>query len=174
MCHSARVDDVPTPENLPPGTQPDLPSELFTGVDHVGYAVADLEEALALHTGLLGWRLEHRERNEEQGVEEAMLVAGAGGPDAARVQLLAPTHPGSPIARFLARSGPGVQQVAYRVRDLGRTSEVLRQRGFRLVYPTPRRGTGGSAVNFVHPASTGGVLIELVQRASDRGTRGLD
>ncbi|MVA76032.1 methylmalonyl-CoA epimerase [Auraticoccus sp. F435] len=141
-----------------------MPAELFTGLDHVGYAVADLDEALTLHTQTLGWRLEHRERNEEQGVEEAMLVTGDGGPDAARVQLLAPLGPDSPIARHLQRRGPGVQQVAYRVGDLERVSAVLRERGFTLLHPSPRRGTAGSLINFVHPRDTGGVLLELVQR----------
>lgn len=141
-----------------------LPGDLFEGVDHVGYAVVDLEEALALHTGRLGWRLEHRERNDEQGVEEAMLVTGDG--LGARVQLLAPTSPDSPIARHLERRGPGVQQVAYRVRDLEQVSAELRRRGFRLLAPEGRRGTAGSLISFLHPGDTGGVLVELVQPAA--------
>lgn len=148
---------------------PALTGDLFEGVDHVGYAVPDLEEALALHTGRLGWRLEHRERNEEQGVEEAMLVTGAG--DGTRVQLLAPTSPDSPIARHLERRGPGVQQVAYRVRDLEQVSAELRRRGLRLLQPERRRGTAGSLISFLHPSDTGGVLVELVQPPEADGNR---
>ncbi|SDE20204.1 methylmalonyl-CoA epimerase [Auraticoccus monumenti] len=145
-----------------------LPGDLFEGVDHIGYAVPDLEEALALHTGRLGWRLEHREHNEEQGVEEAMLTTGDG--LGARVQLLAPTRSDSPIARHLERRGPGVQQVAYRVRDLEQVSAELRRRGFRLLQPEARRGTAGSLISFLHPSDTGGVLVELVQPAATGGT----
>lgn len=149
----------------------DLPVELFTGIDHVGYAVPDLDEAIALHTERLGWRLEHRERNEQQGVEEAMLSASAD-PTGAKIQLLAPLAPDTPIGRHLTRRGPGVQQVAYRVRDLAAVSTELERRGFRLLQAEASTGTGGSLVNFLHPADTGGVLVELVQPA--RGVGPLD
>jgi methylmalonyl-CoA/ethylmalonyl-CoA epimerase len=84
------------------------------------------------------------------------------------VQLLAPLSAESPIARFLERSGPGVQQVAYTVADLDATSAALRARGLRLLYETPRRGTADSRINFVHPKDAGGVLIELVEPAPAR------
>jgi methylmalonyl-CoA/ethylmalonyl-CoA epimerase len=82
------------------------------------------------------------------------------------VQLLAPIGPESTIAKFLDRSGPGVQQVAYRVEDVEEASTLLRERGLRLLYDAPRRGTAGSRVNFVHPKDAGGVLVELVQLAA--------
>lgn len=155
---------------------PELPGGLFLGIDHVGYAVADLDAALALHARL-GWRPVHRERNEEQGVEEVLLAPaplldGGPGTDAeadpsARVQLLAALSTDSPLGRYLERSGPGIQQVAYRVGDLEAVSAVLRERGFRLVHPSSRRGTGGTRINFIHPRDTGGVLIELVQPVAD-------
>ena len=81
------------------------------------------------------------------------------------IQLLAPLDETSAIARFLDRNGPGIQQLAYRVTDVEAVSDVLRERGLRLVYDEPRRGTSGSRVNFVHPKDTGGVLIELVEPA---------
>jgi methylmalonyl-CoA/ethylmalonyl-CoA epimerase len=82
------------------------------------------------------------------------------------VQLLAPLTPESTIAKFLDRSGPGVQQVAYRVEDVEEASTMLRERGLRLLYDAPRRGTAGSRVNFVHPKDAGGVLVELVEPAA--------
>jgi methylmalonyl-CoA/ethylmalonyl-CoA epimerase len=140
----------------------DLPSELFTAVDHVGVAVADLDAAIAFYRDQLGMRLQHQEVNEEQGVREAMMAVGSSG---SCVQLLAPLTPDSTIAKFLDRNGPGLQQVAYRVQDVEAVSQVLRDRGLRLLYDAPRRGTAGSRVNFVHPKDAGGVLVELVEPA---------
>ncbi|OYO04982.1 methylmalonyl-CoA epimerase [Enemella evansiae] len=140
-------------------------SDLFVCIDHVGLAVPDLDEAIRFHTETLGWRLLHRERNEEQGVEEAMLGTGAQQPVSAQLQLLAPISESSAIAKFLDRSGAGIQQLAYRVEDVDRVSAVLRERGLRLLYDAPRRGTAGSRINFVHPKDTGGVLLELVEPA---------
>ncbi len=139
---------------------------LFTAIDHVGVAVPDLDVAIAFYEQSLGMRLVHQEVNEEQGVREAMMAVGESG---SCVQLLAPLTPESTIARFLDRSGPGLQQVAYRVEDVEEASTLLRQRGLRLLYDTPRRGTAGSRVNFVHPKDAGGVLVELVQPAGGGG-----
>lgn len=131
-------------------------------IDHVGIAVPDLDAAIAFHTDVLGGRLEHRETNDEQQVAEAM-IAFDGAASAARIQLIAPLGPTSTIAKFIARSGPGLQQLAVRVSDVAAASEVLRGRGIRLLYESPRRGTAGSSINFVHPKDAGGVLLELVQ-----------
>jgi methylmalonyl-CoA/ethylmalonyl-CoA epimerase len=139
-----------------------VPTELFTAIDHVGVAVPDLDEAIAFYRDTYGMTLAHEEVNEEQGVREAMMAVGGSG---SHIQLLAPLSPESTIARFLERSGPGVQQVAYRVEDLEAVSEVLRQRGLRLLYDEPRRGTSNSRVNFIHPKDAGGVLVELVEPA---------
>lgn len=133
-------------------------------IDHVGVAVADLDQAIEFYQRVFGMRCVHVEENAEQGVREAMMSVGPD-PAASRVQLLAPLTPSSMIAEFLDRSGPGVQQVAYTVTDLDATSAELRSRGVRLLYPTPRRGTAGSRVNFVHPKDAGGVLVELVEPA---------
>lgn len=138
---------------------------LVVAVDHVGLAVADLDEAIRWHAEVLGLRLVHEETNDEQGVREAMLAAPGAPAGSAQVQLLAPLRPDSAIARFLDRSGPGMQQLAYRVRDVDAAAEALRANGIRLLYDEARSGTGGSRINFVHPKDAGGVLIELVEPA---------
>lgn len=133
-----------------------------THLDHVGIAVPDLEAGIAFYERAFGMRCVHVEVNVEQGVREAMLEVGSSG---SYVQLLSPLQPDSTIGRFLADSGPGIQQVAYRVDDLDALSGHLRARGLRLLYDEPRPGTAGSRVNFVHPRSAGGVLVELVEPA---------
>jgi methylmalonyl-CoA/ethylmalonyl-CoA epimerase len=140
----------------------DVPEHLFTAIDHVGIAVADLDEAIAFYETTFGMHVVHEETNEEQGVREAMVAVGDSG---SCLQLLAPLTPESTIARFLDRSGPGLQQLAYRVTDVEAVSAVLRERGVRLLYDAPRRGTSDSRINFVHPKDAGGVLVELVEPA---------
>ena len=142
----------------------ELPTELFTAIDHVGVAVRDLDEAISFYRDTYGMTLAHQEVNEEQGVREAMMAVGGSG---SHIQLLAPLSPESTIAKFLDRSGPGVQQVAYRVEDVEAVSQVLRDRGLRLLYDEPRRGTSNSRVNFIHPKDAGGILVELVQPAHE-------
>jgi methylmalonyl-CoA/ethylmalonyl-CoA epimerase len=135
----------------------------FLRIDHVGVAVPDLDVALKFYAETFGMQCVHEETNEEQGVREAMLAVGDGaGP---RLQLLAPARPDSAIAKFLDRSGPGLQQLAYTVADVEATAAALRARGLRLLYDSPRRGTAGSRINFVHPKDAGGVLVELVEPA---------
>lgn len=141
---------------------------MFERVDHVGIAVPDLDAALAWYRDTFGLLSVHEETNVEQGVREAMLAVGDG---TTRIQLLAPLSPDSPIAHFLDRSGPGVQQLAYTVADVAAVAAELRAKGLRVLYDQPRRGTGGSLVNFVHPADAGGVLVELVQPAESVGVR---
>ncbi len=144
------------------GMSPDLPTHLFTAIDHVGIAVPDLDEAIAYYRDTFGMQVAHEETNEEQGVREAMIAVGDSG---SCIQLLAPLSPESTIAKFLDRSGPGVQQMAYRVTDVDAVSAVLRERGVRLLYDEPRRGTSNSRINFIHPKDAGGVLVELVEPA---------
>ena len=138
-------------------------TDLFVCIDHVGLAVPNLDEAIEFHTNVLGWRLLHRESNEEQGVEEAMIGTGDQLSQNAQIQLLAPLNENSTIAKFLDRNGPGMQQLAYRVTDLDKVSATLRDRGVRLLFPEARRGTNDSRINFCHPKDTGGVLLELVE-----------
>ncbi|WP_440899500.1 methylmalonyl-CoA epimerase [Actinosynnema sp.] len=144
----------------------ELLSGLITAVDHVGIAVPDLDEAIAFHRETFGLVVAHEEVNEEQGVREAMLRAPGDGGGGTAVQLLAPLSPKSTIAKFLDRSGPGLQQLAYRVSDVDAAAERLRGAGLRVLYASAKRGTGGSRVNFVHPKDAGGVLVELVEPAA--------
>ncbi|WP_460788546.1 methylmalonyl-CoA epimerase [Nocardioides maradonensis] len=137
---------------------------LFTAIDHVGIAVPDLDEAIAFYTGTYGMTVAHEETNEEQGVREAMVRVGD---TDSCIQLLAPLSPESTIGKFLAKSGPGLQQLAYRVADIDAVSATLRERGLRLLYDAPKRGTSNSRVNFIHPKDAGGVLVELVEPAAD-------
>ncbi len=109
-------------------------NDLFTTIDHVGVAVPDLDAAIAYYRDVLGMSLAHREVNEEQGVEEAMMAVGDSG---SHVQLLAPLNESSTIAKFLDRSGPGLQQIAYRVEDIDAVCATLRERGARLLYDSP-------------------------------------
>lgn len=136
---------------------------LFTAIDHVGIAVPDLDEAIAYYRDTFGLHVAHEETNEEQGVREAMLAVGESG---SHIQLLAPLDDQSTIAKFIDRSGPGLQQLAYRVTDVDAVSAILRERGVRLLYDAPKRGTSGSRINFVHPKDAGGVLVELVEPAA--------
>ena len=142
--------------------------DVFICIDHVGYAVPNLDDAIKLHTEVFGWRVLHREVNEEQGVEEAMLGTGDQLTENAQVQLLAPLNENSTIAKWIERNGGrgGVQQVCYRVADIDAACAKLRERGATLLYDTPKIGTGGSRINFAHPKSTGGILLEIVEPAA--------
>jgi methylmalonyl-CoA/ethylmalonyl-CoA epimerase len=153
---------APPRDHVPMSLPTDLPTHLFVAIDHVGIAVADLDEAMAFYRDTFGMETVHEETNPEQGVREAMVAVGDSG---SCIQLLAPLTPESTIAKFLDRSGPGMQQLAYRVADLDAVSATLRERGVRLLYDGARRGTSGSRVNFVHPKDAGGVLVELVEPA---------
>lgn len=137
-------------------------ASLFSKIDHVGLAVPDMDAAIAFYRDMFGVLSVHEETNEEQGVREAMLQVGEG---ATMIQLLAPLDEQSTIAKFLDRSGPGVQQVAYTVDDIEAVCATLRERGLRLLYDAPRHGTSDSRVNFIHPKDAGGVLVELVEPA---------
>ena len=139
---------------------------LLTRIDHVGIAVPDLDAAIEFYSTAFGVRVVHEEVNEEQGVREAMLAVGESG---SCIQLLAPLSEDSTIAKFLDRSGPGIQQIAYGVDDVVAAAEALRARGVRMLYDEPKVGTAGSLVNFAHPKDCGGVLVELVQSAPGSG-----
>ena len=134
----------------------------ITAIDHVGIAVPDLDAAIEHYTSAYGMTCVHREVNEEQGVREAMMAVGDSG---SYLQLLAPLSPDSTIGKFLDKNGPGIQQMAYRVDSIDEVSEHLRGQGMKLLYDAPKGGTAGSRVNFVHPKSAGGVLVELVEPA---------
>lgn len=138
----------------------EIPEHLFVAIDHVGIAVPDLDEAKRFYSEVFGMTVVHEETNEEQGVREAMVAVGDSG---SCIQLLAPLSPETTIGKFLAKSGPGIQQMAYRVTDIDAVCAVLRDRGVRLLYDAPKNGTSNSRVNFIHPKDAGGVLVELVE-----------
>lgn len=135
---------------------------MFTAVDHVGVAVDDLEAALALYRDTLGMPLVHRETVAEQGVEAALLDVGE-----SHIELLAPLGPDTAVGKFLARRGPGLHHVAYRVDSVQDALAALSEAGMRLIDEQPRTGIRNSRVAFVHPSSTGGVLTEIVQPDGD-------
>lgn len=139
-------------------------ADLLLGVDHVGVAVADLDSALTWWSGALGLQETHREENLGQQVVEVML-AGPPGDDewATQVQVLAPLDPGSAVARFLDRHGPGLQHLALAVSDLAAACVRLAETGVVPLYSQGSPGTSGSTINFLHPRDTGGVLVELVE-----------
>jgi len=136
---------------------------MFTRVDHIGVAVADIDDALALYERDYEMELVHRETVAEQGVEAVLLDVGEN-----HVELLAPTGPDTPVGRFLARRGAGIHHVAYQVRDIDAALSSLREGGLRLIDDEPRHGIRNSRVAFLHPATAGGVLTEIVQPAADR------
>ena len=133
---------------------------MLSTIDHVGIAVEDLEAAIALYRDTLGMPLVHRETVTEQGVDAVLLDVGD-----SHIELLSPLSAETPVGKFLARKGPGLHHVAYRVSDVEQTLQALAGAGVRLIDEQPRMGIRGSRVAFVHPASTGGVLTEIVQPA---------
>jgi methylmalonyl-CoA epimerase len=135
---------------------------MFESVDHIGVAVDDLDASIKLYSELFEMPLEHRETVAEQGVEAALLGVGD-----SHVELLAPLSDDTPVGKFLAKRGPGIHHAAYRCADVATALERCKERGLRVIDSEPRRGIRGSLVAFLHPASTGGVLTELVQPAED-------
>jgi methylmalonyl-CoA epimerase len=130
-------------------------------IDHVGIAVDDLESEIERYRRTLGVDPVHRERVEEQGVDEALFSAGT-----SFIQLLGSLGPDTPVGRFLSKRGAGVHHVAYRVEDVADALAQLRAEGARLIDETPRPGSRGTTIAFVHPSSMGGVLVELVEEAA--------
>jgi methylmalonyl-CoA epimerase len=136
---------------------------VLSTIDHVGVAVEDLDAAVALYRDSLQMPLVHRETITDQGVEAALLDVGDG-----HIELLQPLGPDTMVGKFLARRGPGLHHVAYRVDDVEHTLGALAKAGMRLIDEQARIGIRGSRVAFVHPSSTGGVLTEIVQPAEER------
>ena len=131
---------------------------MILGLHHVGIAVEDLEAATERYRRTLGIEPSHRERIEDQGVDEVLFDVGD-----SSIQLLGSLGPDTPVGSFLGRRGPGLHHVAYAVNDVAASLERLREEGVRLVDPVPRRGSRGTTIAFVHPAGMDGVLVELVQ-----------
>jgi methylmalonyl-CoA epimerase len=131
---------------------------VIVDVDHVGIAVDDLDVSVERYRRTLGVEPSHRERVEDQGVEEVLFPVGT-----SFIQLVGALGPDTPVGTFLAKRGPGVHHVAYRVDDLEAALARLRAEGVRLIDEAPRRGSRGTMIAFVHPKDMEGVLVELVQ-----------
>ncbi len=127
-------------------------------IDHIGIAVDDLDGAVDLYRRTLGVEPVHRERVDDQGVEEVLLPMGT-----SFVQLLGALGANTPVGEFLEARGPGLHHVAYRVADVEAALTRLRAQGMRLIDEAPRRGSRGTTIAFVHPKAFRGVLVELVQ-----------
>lgn len=127
-------------------------------LDHVGIAVASLDEALPVWESILDAPGSGRETVDPQGVEVVFVGSGPG-----RVELLAPTRPDSPVARFLDRRGPGMHHLCYRVESVASALAEFEREGYRLIDREPRRGAAGHLVAFLHPVTSTGVLLELLQ-----------
>ncbi|HVF49750.1 MAG TPA: methylmalonyl-CoA epimerase [Pyrinomonadaceae bacterium] len=138
-------------------------------IEHIGIATPHLDEALRFWRDALGLGLVHTEEVAEQGVRVAMLPLGE-----PRIELLEPTGPDSPVAKFLAKRGAGVHHIAVRVDDIRATLADLKAKGARLIDESPRTGAGGCLVAFIHPSTAGGVLLELVEHTSDTHESGRD
>ena len=133
---------------------------MFGEIDHIGVAVEDLDESIALYRDRFGMREQHRETVEEFGVEAVLLEIGD-----AHVELLTPIQPDSAVARFLEKNGPGIHHVAYRTADIDAALDRMTKAGVRMIDEQARTGIRESRVAFVHPKSTGGVLTEIVEPA---------
>jgi methylmalonyl-CoA/ethylmalonyl-CoA epimerase len=131
---------------------------MLSRIDHVGIAVEDLDAAVKHYRRVFGVEPVHREHVVAQGVDEVLFAVGE-----SYIQLLGALGPDTPVGRFLARRGPGVHHVGYRVDDVAGALERLRAEGIRLIDDEPRPGSRGTSVAFVHPSGMGGVLVELVQ-----------
>jgi methylmalonyl-CoA/ethylmalonyl-CoA epimerase len=137
---------------------PDL-SPILVDIDHVGVAVANLEEAVEEYRRAFGIEPVHRERVQDQGVDEALFAVGG-----SYIQLLGALGPDTPVGRYLDRRGEGIHHVGYRVADLPAALDRLREAGVPLVDRAPRPGSRGTLVAFAHPRGFRGVLVELVQQ----------
>jgi methylmalonyl-CoA/ethylmalonyl-CoA epimerase len=127
-------------------------------INHIGIAVKNLETSMTLYRDVLGMSFEGTEEVTDQRVRVAFFSVGE-----SRIELLEPTTPDSPVARFLEKNGEGVHHVAYQVDDIAAALDVLRRTGVRLIDEQPRRGAHGTQIAFLHPKATGGVLTELCQ-----------
>ena len=130
----------------------------LSAIDHVAIAVKDLEAAIAWYAEVFGATVDHRERVESDGVEEALIKVGG-----SYVQLVCPTRPDSPVAKFLAKKGEGLHHVGYRVADCAAALQSVKDHGGRVIDEQPRPGSRGTTVAFVHPKGAFGTLIELVE-----------
>lgn len=131
---------------------------MFTKINHIGVAVSSIEESLPFYRDALGMTFSGTEEVPSQMVKVAFLTIGE-----SKIELLEPTSPESPVAKFLEKNGPGVHHVAYGVADIEAAIASLTAAGTRMIDAVPRPGAHGARIAFIHPKSSGGVLTELCQ-----------
>jgi methylmalonyl-CoA epimerase len=133
---------------------------MFVGVDHVGVAVKNLDEAIDIYQNILGFRLEGIHVLNERKVKVAFLSSG----DETRIELLEPLGTDSPVAKFLENRGEGIHHIAVKVENIDAVLEDFKRKGVVLVNDKPRIGAEGAKIAFIHPKSTKGVLLELIMK----------
>jgi len=131
-------------------------------ISHLGIAVQNIEAAAKLYTDVFGLLTAGTEEVPDQKVKVCFIPIGE-----SRVELLEPTDPEGAVAKFIASKGEGIHHVAYEVEDLEKALAICREKGLRLIDEKPRRGAGGARIAFLHPKSTGGVLVELCEHAHE-------
>ena len=128
-------------------------------IDHIGIAVNDLEKTMSIYSEILGLKCKHTETLEDQKINLATFLAGD-----IRIELVQPTHPDGPIAKFIDRRGEGMHHIAFQVENIDTSLKELTAKGVKLIDEKPRNGADGTRIAFIHPKDMNGVLIELVER----------
>ncbi|WP_062212374.1 methylmalonyl-CoA epimerase [Streptomyces sp. NBRC 109706] len=146
---------------------------MLTRIDHIGIACFDLDATVEFYRATYGFEVHHSEVNEEQGVREAMIrINGTDDGGASWLQLLQPIREDSPVGKWMAKNGEGVHHIAFGTADVDGDSEAIRDKGVRVLYEQPRRGSMDSRITFLHPKDCHGVLTELVTAAGTDGNPG--
>jgi methylmalonyl-CoA/ethylmalonyl-CoA epimerase len=128
-------------------------------IDHIGIAVNDLEKTMSIYTDILGLKFKNTETLEDQKINLATFLAGD-----VRIELVQPSHPDGPIAKFIDRRGEGMHHIAFRVENIDKSLKELTAKGVKLIDEKPRYGADGTRIAFIHPKDMNGILIELVER----------
>ncbi len=132
---------------------------MFEKIDHIGIAVADLEKAISFYRDQVGLEFKGTEVIDEQKVKVAFFPVGE-----SKIELLESTDPSGPVSKFIEKKGEGIQHLSFRVSNIEDKLKELKEQGVALIDEKPRYGAGGARIAFLHPKSTGGVLIELCER----------
>jgi methylmalonyl-CoA/ethylmalonyl-CoA epimerase len=152
---------------LTPSARPErCPTATLTRIDHVGFACVNLDERICFYESTFGFTVVSREVNEDQGIREAILELPGGPPGSPYLQLFEPLRPDTTVARFIARRGEGMHHIGYGVTDVIQAMAALSTDGLQVIDERPWHGSMGASIAFLHPASIGGVLTELVQAAN--------
>ncbi len=135
---------------------------MFEKIDHIGIAVSDLEKSINFYRDQMGLEFKGTEIVDEQKVKVAFFPVGE-----SKIELLEPTDPNGPVGKYIEKKGEGVHHLSFRVSNIEAKLEQLKEQGVALIDETPRYGAGGAKIAFLHPKSTGGVLVELCEREAE-------